>query len=369
MPPADDPNLTVVGGTSLTTAGAGGPWQSETTWPDSGGGVSTTWPIPSYQSPGTMTQAGGSGTMRNIPDVALTADVQIFLISNNGQRLEVGGTSAAAPLWAGFLALANQQAAANKDARVGFLNPLIYGIGAGSSYDSDLHDVSTGNNGRFNALIGYDLATGWGSPSGQPLINSLTGASNAPAFSLSSSASSVSIATGASGVTTITVNAQQGFASAVSLAIAGLPAGVTASFSPASAMTTSTLTFIASSSTAASTSTITITGTSGTLTSTARLTLTITGAPAFVLAATPASVSVTPGGSVTSTITVIPQNGFSATVAFAASGLPSGVSASMNPSSATGTSTLTLIASSSATLGTSTFTITGSSGACTPRQR
>ena len=47
MPPADDPNLTVVGGTSLTTAGAGGPWQSETTWSDSGGGISTTWPIPS----------------------------------------------------------------------------------------------------------------------------------------------------------------------------------------------------------------------------------------------------------------------------------------------------------------------------------
>ena len=50
MPPADDPNLTVVGGTSLTTAGAGGPWQSETTWSDSGGGISTTWPIPSLSA-------------------------------------------------------------------------------------------------------------------------------------------------------------------------------------------------------------------------------------------------------------------------------------------------------------------------------
>src|SRR6202034_3564377 len=148
MPPSDDPNLTVVGGTSLTTSGPGGAWQSETTWSESGGGVSTTWPIPSYQQSVNMTAAGGSANMRNIPDVALTADVQIFLICNNGQAIEVGGTSAAAPLWAGFLALANQQAAANKAARVGFLNPLIYRIGAGSSYDSDLHDISTGNNGR-----------------------------------------------------------------------------------------------------------------------------------------------------------------------------------------------------------------------------
>ena len=91
MPPADDPNLTVVGGTSLTTAGAGGAWQSETTWSDSGGGVSTTWPIPSYQQPAAMTAAGGSATMRNIPDVALTADVQIFLICNNGQADRGGG--------------------------------------------------------------------------------------------------------------------------------------------------------------------------------------------------------------------------------------------------------------------------------------
>jgi len=162
MPPADDPNVTVVGGTSLTTAGAGGAWQSETTWPDSGGGVSTTWPIPSYQRSVNMAAAGGSTTMRNIPDVALTADVQMFLICNNGQAVEVGGTSAAAPLWAGFIALANQQAAASQKPRVGFLNPLIYGIGAGSSFQSDLHDIVTGNNDGFHALPGYDLATGWG---------------------------------------------------------------------------------------------------------------------------------------------------------------------------------------------------------------
>ncbi len=362
MPPADDPNLTVVGGTSLTTAGAGGPWQSETTWSESGGGISTTWPIPSYQQPATMTAAGGSGTMRNIPDVALIADVQIFLICNNGQGVEVGGTSAAAPLWAGFLALANQQAAANKKARVGFINPLIYGIGGGSSFASDLHDILTGNNGRFTSRPGYDLATGWGTPAGQPLINGLTGASNTPAFSLSSSVSTLSIAAGASGTSSITVSAQQGFSSAVNLTITGLPAGVTASFSPASAMTTSTLTLIASSSAAAATSALTITGTSGSLTSTARVSLTITAASGFTLSASPASLSLAPGKSGAGTITINRQNGFAGSVALAASGLPAGVTASFSPATATTSSTLTFTAGATAVPGTSTVTITGTSG-------
>ena len=123
MPPSDDPNLTVVGGTSLTTSGPGGLWLSETAWSDSGGGISTTYTIPSYQQGFNMSASGGSTTMRNIPDVALTADLQMYLIQNNDQAVVVGGTSAAAPLWAGFAALANQQAAANAKPPIGFLNP------------------------------------------------------------------------------------------------------------------------------------------------------------------------------------------------------------------------------------------------------
>ncbi len=361
MPPADDPNLTVVGGTSLTTAGPGGAWESESTWSGSGGGVSTTWPIPSYQQAALMTAAGGSGSMRNIPDVSLLADIQIFLICNNGQWIEVGGTSAAAPLWAGFLALANQQAAANNHARVGFLNPLIYGIGAGSGYDSNLHDITTGSNGGFDALVGYDLATGWGTPDGQPLINNLSGATNAPSFSLSSSAT-LSIAAGSSGIDIVSIAAQQGFSSAVNLTISGLPAGVTASFSPVSATTSSTLTLTASSTAAATTATVTITGTSAGLTTTARLTLTVTGSPTFTLLASPTSVSLTQGGSSTSIITIAPQSGFKSTVTLAASGLPSGVTASFGPVATSGTSTLTLTASKTAVAGAVTVTITGTSG-------
>src|ERR1019366_10266922 len=76
MSPADDPNVTVVGGTSLATSGADGPWQSESTWTGSGGGVSTSYPIPSYQQGLSMAANGGSLTMRNIPDVSLPAEVQ-----------------------------------------------------------------------------------------------------------------------------------------------------------------------------------------------------------------------------------------------------------------------------------------------------
>ena len=162
MTPSDDPNLTVVGGTSLTTSGPGGLWLSETAWSDSGGGISTTYTIPSYQQGFNMSASGGSTTMRNIPDVALTADLQMYLIQNNDQAVVVGGTSAAAPLWAGFAALANQQAAANAKPRIGFLNPLVYTIGNSSNYSVDFNDIIRGSNG-FSAVTGYDLITGWGS--------------------------------------------------------------------------------------------------------------------------------------------------------------------------------------------------------------
>ena len=242
-----------------------------------------------------------------------------------------------------------------------FSIPSSTGIGAGSAYQSDLHDIVTGNNSGFNALPGYDLATGWGTPAGQPLIDSLTGVANSAGFNLSVSASTLSIAPGASGVSTITVGAQQGFSSAVNLTVSGLPAGVTGSFSPASAITTSTLTLIASSSAAAGTSTITITGTSGSLTGTARMALTVTAAPGFTISATPANLSLATGGYSTSKIAVSPLNGFTGPVSLAASGLPSGVTASFSAASA-GSSTLTLHASSSVAVGASSITVTGTSG-------
>ncbi len=362
MTPADDPNLTVVGGTSLTTSGAGGPWQSETTWSGSGGGVSTVYTIPSYQQGLSMAANGGSTKMRNIPDLGLTADVQMYLIQSNGQAVVVGGTSAAAPLWSGFIALANQQATANAKPRIGFLNSLVYGIGKSSSYSADLNDIRSGNNNGFSAVSGYDLATGWGSPAGQHLINDLTGTSGLPSFLLSSSASELSLSRSSMGAATITVTAENGFSGSVTLGVSGLPSGVTAAFSPTATAKTSTVTFSVTSSAANGTYPLTITGTSGGLSGTTTIALTVV-VPSFSLLSSSSSLTVPRARSGSSSISVAGQNGFNGIVALGVSGLPSGVTAAFSPSSTTSKSSLTFNASSTATAGTATVTVTGSSGA------
>src|SRR4029077_4470353 len=145
---------------------------------------------------------------------------------------------------------------------------------------------------------------------------------------------SLSIVQGAKGTSTITVTPQSGFNSSVSLSASGLPNGVNAAFNPGSTTTTSTLTLTASSTAATGTTTATITGTSGNLAHTTTLSLTVTAAPPnFALSASPSSLSIVQGAKGTSAITVTPQGSFNSSVNFSASGLPSGVTASFNPSS------------------------------------
>jgi len=362
--PADDPNITVVGGTALTTTGPGGPWLSESAWSGSGGGVSTTYAIPSYQQSVNMAAQGGSSTMRNIPDVALTAAVQLFLIANNGGEYEVGGTSAAAPLWAGFITLANQQAAANKKAVLGFLNPTLYALGKGSTYSSDLHDITTGSNG-VAAIPGYDLATGWGTPAGQSLINDLISVPSTPSFTLSTTPATVSAQVGTSATATVQVTAQNGFSGKVTLSATGLPSGVTATFGALSSGGASTLTLSVSSAVAPNTYTLSIQGVSGTLTSSVGLSLQVTGLPGYSLKASATAVAVAPGGTGADSITVVPVNGFNAAVSLTISGLPAGVTAAFSPASTAAASTLTFTASASAATSTTTVTVTGKSGSLT----
>ncbi len=174
----ETPYCTIVGGTSLLTNGAGGTWASESAWSGSGGGIANDVSIPSYQQGINMSTNFGSTTQRNLPDVAMFADFG-FLIIASGQEIDnIGGTSGATPLFAAFTALANQQAANLGKPTVGFLNPTAYALGKGSSYPIEFHDIATGNNGsptQYPAVPGYDLATGWGSPNGQTMINALTG--------------------------------------------------------------------------------------------------------------------------------------------------------------------------------------------------
>jgi len=197
--PSDSTNVIQVGGTTLTTSGPQGSYVSETVWNDrtsnpnggywgSSGGIGPNYSIPGYQLGISMVNNGGSTTMRNVPDVALTAN-NIYSISSNGSGGPTGGTSCAAPLWAGFMALVNQQAAASSNPSAGFINPAVYAIGKGlnpnSTYAACFHDITTGDNtwptlsGQFYAVAGYDLCTGWGTPNGQNLINALAGPSDA----------------------------------------------------------------------------------------------------------------------------------------------------------------------------------------------
>jgi subtilase family serine protease len=375
--PADAAFVVSVGGTDLSTTGAGGAWASETAWASSGGGITPdSIAIPSWQTAAATTcnsaGLGCSKTLRNGPDVSANANYTFYVCADQTTCTanDYGGTSFAAPMWAGYLALANQQAAANGDT-IGFIDPLIYPAANATLF----HDITSGTSGSFHAAAGYDLVTGWGSPNGTGLINLLAGSTTTqPSFSLTASPSSASITQGgAAGTSTITVTDAGGFSGNVTLAASGLPTGVTASFGTNPTSGSSVLSLTASSSATTGTATVKITGTSGSLTASTTVALTVTAAatPNFTTTASPTSVTVKQGASGTSSITIASQNAFSSAVTLSATGLPSGVTASFgtNPvtpaANGSATSTLTLTASSAAATGTATVTITGTSGSLT----
>ena len=378
--PADDAYVVSVGGTDLVTASAAGPWKSETAWVDSGGGITPDKiAIPTYQQlSGVITSTNkGSTTLRNGPDVSANANFTFYTCSDQTTCLanEYGGTSFAAPMWAGYIALVNQQLVANGSATIGFINPTIYSQNVTSSYDTDFHDITSGTSGSYSAVTGYDLVTGWGSPNAG-LIGALTGSSTAtPSFTIAASPIAVSVVVSSSGTSTITTTVAGGFSSPVALTASGEPTGVTVGFSPASIASpgagSSTATFTVASGTTAGNYPITITGTGGGITHTATVTLTVTAAatPAFTLSASPTSVSVKAGASGTSTVTTMVSGGFSSAVALTASGQPTGVTVGFSPASiaapGSGTSTATFTVGSATVAGTYSITITGTGGGIT----
>ncbi len=171
--PASSPNVLACGGTALH--GANGTIASETVWNDgreggaSGGGVSTAFPLPSWQSgahvPSSANRGGGAG--RGVPDVSGNADPSTgYQVNIDGSDTVVGGTSAVAPLWAGLIARLNQQLGHP----LGFLNPVLYQRLAGTSA---MRDVTSGNNGAYQAAAGWDACTGLGSPDGTAIATQL----------------------------------------------------------------------------------------------------------------------------------------------------------------------------------------------------
>jgi subtilase family serine protease len=168
--PAASPFVTSVGGTSLTIL-SNGTYVSETAWSGSGGGTSTFESRPSYQN-----GFNGSG-QRGIPDVAMVADpntgVSMF-DKQVGGFIVVGGTSVAAPLWAGELALTNS----GRSGTMHNADKELYNVASNATkYANDYHDVTTGSAGGIcTAGTGYDLVTGLGSPVSNTLVPDLIAA-------------------------------------------------------------------------------------------------------------------------------------------------------------------------------------------------
>ncbi len=168
--PADDAYVVSVGGTDLVTASAAGAWKSETAWVDSGGGISPDKvAIPAWQKlSGVINSTNkGSTTYRNGPDVSANANFTFYVCADQTTCTanDYGGTSFAAPMWAAYIALVNQQRAANGKTTIGFINPDIYAENVtAATYAADFHDISSGKSGSYSAVTGYDLVTGWGSP-------------------------------------------------------------------------------------------------------------------------------------------------------------------------------------------------------------
>jgi kumamolisin len=170
--PASSPHVLGCGGTKLLASGS--KISSEVVWHESahsatGGGVSSFFALPSYQSSAKVPpMAGSKHHGRGVPDVAGDADPATgYEVRVDGQNFVIGGTSAVAPLWAGLIALMNQKLGHP----VGFLNPLLYGSLAGRGL---LHDIAVGSNGAYAARSGWDPCTGWGSPNGAKLLQALS---------------------------------------------------------------------------------------------------------------------------------------------------------------------------------------------------
>ena len=134
-----------------------------------GGGVSDHFSRPAYQQ-----SIPASVARRGLPDVAGNADPQSgYILRVNGRSAVIGGTSAVAPLWAGFVALLNQAGRG----RVGLLNPLVYSAAGSQAF----HDITQGNNGTYHAAARWDACTGWGSPDVAKLLALVAPASSVPA--------------------------------------------------------------------------------------------------------------------------------------------------------------------------------------------
>jgi kumamolisin len=366
--PADDAYVVSVGGTDLVTSGAAGPWASETAWVDSGGGISPdSIAIPSWQKLSGIINSSnkGSTTLRNGPDVSANANFTFYTCGDQTacQANVYGGTSFAAPMWAAYIALVNQQLVANGKPTIGFINPTIYSQNVTSAYATNFHDITSGTSGSYSATTGYDLVTGWGSPT-PALVAALAGTTTAPPTNdFSIAATSTTIAAGASGTSSITTAVTAGAAETITLS-ASSPTGITVALNPGSVTSGggSKATITVASTVAAGTYSVIVTGTaaSGSHSVTVSVTVTsTTGAGSFTLAVSPTAGSLPRGDSGTATVTTTVSGGFSAPISFTASGMETGVTVSFspNPIAAPGSGSVSMLVTAKSSAARATFPI------------
>ena len=172
--PSTLPTVTAVGGTTVFESQQGVyfkeyAWGSPIDESGGGGGASVFYSLPDYQRK--EAQSMGRG-LRQVPDVAANGDpLTGFRIFFGGRDGQIGGTSASTPLWAGTVALINQDLKQKGLREVGFANPALYWMGENSDKldPKPFHDVTAGNNLGYRAAPGWDFATGWGSMDGAAL--------------------------------------------------------------------------------------------------------------------------------------------------------------------------------------------------------
>lgn len=396
---ASTPNNIAVGGTEFNE-GSGNFWNASNTptdqssalgyipenvWNESGnvpggsglsatgGGASILYTKPSYQF-GTGVPADGH---RDIPDVSLSGAghdgyliVQGHTVLNNGLAF-VGGTSAGTPSFASIMALVVQKTGTAQ----GNANPVLYAM-ARNQFNNGIgvyHDVSIGDNSvpgvtGFTAQTGYDLASGWGSPDVTSLVNFWNNNAGPGDFTLNVTPVSQIVAQNSSTTFTVNVAAVNNFTGTISFSVTGLPAGATASFSPAT-ITTSGST-VATITTAATTALgsypLTIFGNDGTVGHSVQVTLVVAN-PDFSVTASPTSQTANQGGSTSYTVTQTALNNYVGTVSYSVSGLPSGATPTFTPASVTtsGTTTLGISTTAATPAGSYTLIITGSDGVIT----